>query len=75
MCGPVQYTVTVTEGGMLIITDSTTLTHYDVTGLNNITLYHVTVTASNNAGSSSSVSNVRLMTNSNGESIIPVHTY
>ena len=73
VCGPVQYTVTVTTGGMLIITDSTTLTHYDVTGLNNNTVYNVSVTASNNAGSSSSVSNVRMMTNS--EFIRPVQTY
>ena len=71
MCGPVQYTITVTTGGDMIITDTTTLTHYDVTGLNNNTVYHVTVTASNNAGSSSSsVSNVRVMTNSNGKLIL-----
>ena len=75
VCGPVQYAVTVTTGGMLIITDTTTLTHCDVTGLNNNTVYHVTVTASNNAGSSSSMYTVSLMTNSNGESIRPVHTY
>ena len=28
------------------------MTNYNVTGLNNNTVYHVTVTASNNAGSS-----------------------
>ena len=52
MCGTVWYTVTVsTEGGILIITDNTTMTNYNVTGLNNNTVYHVNVTASNNAGS------------------------
>ena len=75
VCGPVWYTVTVTEGGVLIFTDSTTLINYHVNGLNNNTLYHVSVTASNNAGSSSNVSIVRVMTNSNGESIRSVHTY
>ena len=73
VCGSVQYTITVTERGMLIITDTTTLTHYDVTGLNNNTVYNVSVTASNNAGGSGSVSNVRMMINS--EFIRPVYTY
>ena len=42
-------TVTIlTEGGMLIITDNTTMTNYTVTGLNDNTVYHVTVIASNN---------------------------
>ena len=75
VCGPIQYTVTVTEGGILIINDTIILTNYDVTELNDSTTYHVTVTASNNAGSSSSVSSVSLMTNSNGESIRPMQTY
>ena len=55
VCGTVWYTVTVsTEGGILIITDNTTMTNYSVTGLNNNvnTVYHVNVTASNDAGSS-----------------------
>ena len=35
MCGSIWYTVTtVTEEGILIITDNTTLTYYYVTGLN-----------------------------------------
>ena len=53
VCGTVWYTVTIsTEGGILIITDNTTMTNYSVTGLNSSTLYSVNVTASNNAGSS-----------------------
>ena len=72
VCGSVWYTITIlTEGGMLIITDNTTMTNYNVTGLNDNTVYHVSVTASNNAGSSSSSSsntaNVSTMTNSNGK--------
>ena len=55
VCGSVWYTVTIsTEGGILIITDNTTMTSYNVTGLNDSTVYHVNVTASNNAGSSDS---------------------
>ena len=53
---------------MLIITDNTTLTNYNVTGLNNNTVYHVSVTASNNAGSSNSA-NMSTMTNGNGKYI------
>ena len=56
---------------MLIINDTTTLTNYHVTGLTNNTLHHVTVTASNNAGSSSSATSILIMTNSNGKSIRP----
>ena len=68
MCGSVWYTVTIlTEGGMLIVTDNTTMINYNVTGLNDNTVYHVSVTASNNAGSSST--GMMIMTNSNGESI------
>ena len=69
VCGSVWYTITIlTEGGMLIITDNTTMTNYNVTGLNDNTVYHVSVTASNNAGSSrSSTANVSTMTNSNGK--------
>ena len=68
VCGTVWYTVTIsTEGGILIITDNTTMTNYNVTGgLNDSTVYHVNVTASNNAGSSSSaITSIR--TNSNGK--------
>ena len=54
VCGTVWYTVTVSsEGGVMIITDNTTMTSYDVTGLNDNTVYHVSVTASNSAGSRS----------------------
>ena len=64
MCGTVWYTVTISsEGGVVIITDNTTVTSYDVTGLNDDIVYHVSVTASNNAGSSSSVT-MMTMTNS-----------
>ena len=69
VCDPVQYTVTVTDlERMLIINDTTALTDYNVTGLTNNTLYHVTVTASNNAGSSSSATSILISTNSNGKS-------
>ena len=69
VCGTVWYTVTISsEGGVMIITDNTTMTSYDVTGLNDNTVYHVSVTASNNAGSSSSVTMIT-MTNSNGKCI------
>ena len=80
MCGSVWYTVTIlTEGGMLIITDNTTMTNYTVTELNDNTVYHVTVTASNNAGSSN-VTSMMIMTNSNGKLCVSncaytVHTY
>ena len=53
---------------MSIINYTTTLTTYNVTGLNDNTLYHVTVTASNNAGSSSATS-IWMMTNSVGKLI------
>ena len=69
LCGLVWYTVTITnEGGMLIITNTTTLTYFNVIGLNDSTLYHVTATASNNAGSSSAT-NMSIMTNNNGKSM------
>ena len=71
VCGTVWYTVTIsTEGGMLIITDNTTMTNYNVTGgLNDNTVYHVNVTASNNAGNSSSAT-TSIRTNSNGKRCI-----
>ena len=70
VCGSVWYTVTIsTEGGILIITDNTTMTNYNVTGLNDNTVYHVTVIASNNAGSSN-VASMMIMTNSNGKLFI-----
>ena len=50
----------------MIITDNTTLTNYNVTGLNDNTVYNVTVTASNNAGRSSSPTSMLTRTNSNG---------
>ena len=70
VCGSVWYTVTIsTEGGILIITDNTTMTSYSVTGLNDNTVYHVSVTASNNAGSSDSTG-TSVMTNSIGKIIL-----
>ena len=68
VCDTVWYTVTIsTEGGILIITDNATMTNYNVTGgLNDNTVYHVSVTASNNAGSSSSAT-TSIRTNSNGK--------
>ena len=69
MCDPVWYTVTISTGGMVIITDNTTLTNYTVTGLNDNTAYHVSVTANNNAGSSGSATSKMTMTNSNGKSV------
>ena len=73
VCGSVWYTVTIsTEGGVLIITDNTTMTSYSVTGLNDSTVYHVNVTASNNANSSDSTS-TSVMTNSIGKIIICMH--
>ena len=67
MCGTVWYTITVsTEGGILIIIDNTTMTNYSVTGLNDNTVYHVNVTASNNAGSSDPTS-TSVITNSIGK--------
>ena len=69
LCGSVWYTVTIlTEGGMLIITDNTTMIRYSVTGLNDSTVYHVNVIASNNAGRSNSTS-TSVMTNSIGKFI------
>ena len=64
VCGTIWYTVTVsTEGGILIITDYTTMTNYSVTGgLNDNTVYHVNVTASNNAGSSG-LTSISVITN------------
>ena len=65
VCGTVWYTITISsEGGVMII--NTTMTSYDVTGLNNNTVYHVSVTANNNAGSSSSVT-MMTMTNNIGK--------
>ena len=75
MCGPVQYMVTVTEGGVLIINDNTTLTNYHATGLNNNTVYTITVTTSNNAGSTRPTFIISTLTNNNGKSIRPVYAY
>ena len=72
VCGSVWYTVTIsTEGGILITTDNTTVTNYNITGLNDNTVYHVNVTASNNAGSSSTTT--RMMNSSSGKFIICMH--
>ena len=51
----------------MINTDNTTMTNYSVTGLNDSTVYHVNVTASNSAGSSDPT-NISAMTN-NGKFI------
>ena len=50
------------------------MTNYNVTGLNDNTVYHVTVTVSNNAGSSN-VASMMIMTNSNGKLFISNHVY
>ena len=47
---------------------NTTMTSYDVIGLNDNIVHHVSVTAGNNAGSSSSVT-MLTMTNSIGKCI------
>ena len=73
-CGSVWYTVViVTEGGVLIINYNTALTTNIVTGLNDSTLYNVSVTASNNAGSSSTTTSIQIMTNSIGKSTRPIY--
>ena len=70
VCGTVWYTVTIsTEGGILIITDNTTMTNYSVTGLNSSTLYSVNVTASNDAGSSDTNGTSRSVMTNNGIAI------
>ena len=70
VCGTVWYTVTIATEGILIIIDNTTMTNYSVTGgLNNNTVYHVNVTASNNAGSSDPTG-ISVITNSIGKIII-----
>ena len=66
VCGPVWYKITISTGGMGIITDNTILTNYTVTGLNDNTAYHVSVISNNNAGSSNATT-VMTMTNSNGK--------
>ena len=74
VCGSVLYTVTVrTEEGLWSITDNTTMTHHTVTGLTSSTNYIISVTASNNAGSSIS-SDTMIMTSSDGEFVIPTHS-
>ena len=72
VCGTVWYTVTIsTEGGILIITDNTTMS---VTELNSSTLYNVIVTASNNAGSSNPTG-TSFMTNSIGTYVLNISLY
>ena len=76
MCGPVWYTVTIlTEEGILIITDTTALTNYNVIGLNDNTVYTVTVTASNNVGSMRSTISISTLTNNISKSTRPVYVY
>ena len=55
-CGLVWYVViTSTEGGIMIDTHNTTMTSHNVTGLNDSTVYYVSLTASNEAGSGNAV--------------------
>ena len=76
VCGSILYAVTIlTEAGMLINYDNTTLTNYNVIGLNNNTVYNVTVTASNNAGSIRSTISVSTLTNNIGKSTRSVSAY
>ena len=76
MYGSVWYILTIlTEGGMLIITNNTTLTDCSVTGLNSNIMYIVSVTVSNNAGSSSRGTGISLMTNSNGKSTTDLYMH
>ena len=58
----------------MITTDNTTLTNYNVTGLNDNTVYNISVTASNNAGSSNPTS-MLIRTNSNGKSLRSLSIY
>ena len=75
VCGTVWYTVTIsTEGGILIITDNTTMTNYTITGLNSSTLYSVNVTASNNAGSGNTTV-TSIITNSIGTYVLYISLY
>ena len=73
MCDPVHYTVAVSTGGMVNITN-TTLTNHTVTGLNDNTAYHVNVTANNNAGSSNATS-MMTTTNSSGKFDMHLHIH
>ena len=52
MCGPVQYIVNVSTGGMVISNDNISKTNYTVMELCNNTIYDVNVTTINSAGSS-----------------------
>ena len=73
MCGPVWYRVEVsTKEEMSIVTNNT---NYTVTGLNDNTVYYVSVTACNNAGSSNSSTRMMIMTNSSGKFVICICTY
>ena len=60
---------------MLIINDNTTLTIYNAIGLSDNTVYNVTVTASNNAGSIRSTISISTLTNNIGKSTRPVYVY
>ena len=63
---PYSYTIRITtEGGLLFITDNTTLTNYTVTGLSSSTVYDVGVTANNDCGSSNTA-DMLVTTTSNG---------
>ena len=57
VCGTVWYTVTISTKERTWNMTNTTMTNYiNVTGLNNNTEYHVSVTASNDAGSCNTTS-------------------
>ena len=49
------------------------MTNYNITGLNDNTVYHVNVTASNNAGSSNVTSKSIMINSSSGKFIICMH--
>ena len=65
VCGQVFYTVVIsTEGGGVFISDNTTLTNYTINETRDDTIYYVSVTASNNAGSSSNPATIMTSPNS-----------
>ena len=58
VCGSIWYTVRITKGTLIITNTTILLTNYNVTGLRDNTPYYVSVTASNDAGSSSSATSM-----------------
>jgi len=49
-CVPVNYAVMLSDSGRLIMSDNTSVTSYNFTGLTSNTSYSVTITASNRVG-------------------------